>query len=416
MRISLVLFGLTMFSYSKLANADEVHRVFASTRLSLDSQTSGESWLNGGLGRFGFGNRSHELVGRAEGNLEYQYHPSAQLKFEFNIQGHSGTADNSARSLGLVEANARYRVDIDFNQSVSFTAGQFFLPISLENTKKFWDSPYTLSFSSLNSWIGEEFRPIGVDGAYRFNFDSGERLTLAATAFGGNDSMGALLAYRGWSYGRLRSSYGDVLALPDLTALSDSSPFSGQRDDGTKPFGRDLDGRLGFAVRSVFTSDRLALSATWVDNLGDTELHRGEYAWRTKFAVLGASWFASERLEVLSEASAGSSTMGAGPGVDIEFYSVYMMLSYVFGEYRLSVRHDAFGIEDKDRVDEDSHDLGRSQTLALMWAPESSPFSAGAEVLYLNSKRLKQVQSDSANRSEADRDSISAGIMLEYRF
>ena len=150
--------------------------------------------------------------------------------------------------------------------------------------------------------------------------------------------------------------------------------------------------------------------------MGDTELHRGEYAWRTKFAVLGASWFASEQLEVLSEASAGSSTMGAGPGVDIEFYSVYLMLSYVFGEYRLSVRHDAFGIEDKDHVDEDSHDLGRSQTLALMWTPERSPFSAGAEVLYLNSKRLKQVQSNSTTRSEADRDSLSAGIMLEYRF
>jgi len=42
-------------------------------------------------------------------------------------------------------------------------AGAFHAPVSLENRAPGWDSPYTLSYSALNSWLGEELRTIGLE-------------------------------------------------------------------------------------------------------------------------------------------------------------------------------------------------------------------------------------------------------------
>ena len=45
--------------------------------------------------------------------------------------------------------------------SWSVKAGAFFPTISLENDDLGWTSPYTLTPSAINSWIGEELRTIG---------------------------------------------------------------------------------------------------------------------------------------------------------------------------------------------------------------------------------------------------------------
>ena len=47
-------------------------------------------------------------------------------------------------------------------------AGAFFPTISLENDDIGWTSPYTLSASAINTWIGEELRTIGTEGTLRF--------------------------------------------------------------------------------------------------------------------------------------------------------------------------------------------------------------------------------------------------------
>src|SRR5258705_9405197 len=46
----------------------------------------------------------------------------------------------------------------------SIKAGAFFPPISLENTEIGWTSPWTLTPSAINAWVGEELRTIGLEG------------------------------------------------------------------------------------------------------------------------------------------------------------------------------------------------------------------------------------------------------------
>lgn len=388
------------------------HRIHLELNALANVHNDNKTWLSKGLGRYNTGKDGDDVSALGELHLGYSYKVSSELTVSTHLQARESSTKDSARHLGFVELQARYRNDLDFNQSVQLTFGQFFLPISMENTERFWESPYTLSFSSLNSWIGEEFRPIGLDASYLYHFDHGLEWETAATLFGGNDSMGAILAYRGWSYGRHRTVFGDVLSVPELTSLEDGGPFEGQRDDGSKPFGRELDDRPGYALRTSVTGDDYIASLAWIDNRGDTRLHHGEYAWRTKFAVLGGSWLVTDELELISEASYGNTTMGAAPGVDADFYSAYLMASYLREELRYSVRFDLFGMDDLDDMDDDNNDLGRSITLAAMWQPEDASINLGTECLYLNSKRSKAITSGQFN----EEDSLSVSFLLKYRF
>src|SRR6185437_6111030 len=56
----------------------------------------------------------------------------------------------------------------DYGVSWSAKAGAFFPTISLENDDLGWTSPYTLTPSAINSWIGEELRTIGSEGTLRW--------------------------------------------------------------------------------------------------------------------------------------------------------------------------------------------------------------------------------------------------------
>ena len=389
-------------------NTNSKHKTDAQFSFIAQHHTSEDTWLNGELGRYDLS--PDNLL--AEFQLSYRYTLDKNWSFKSHIQAQQASESLSSNSLGLLEINIKYTNDIDWRQNISFTLGQFFLPISMENFQQFWESPYTIHFSSLNSWIGEEFRPIGLDSQYRYFLDNNQSISLAATVFGGNDSMGALLAYRGWSIGRQRSVLGDVLALPNLSSLADGAAFSGQRNDGTRPFGKDLDNRPGYAFRAQFTSDQLLLSLAWIDNRGDRKLHSGEYAWDTRFAVLGASWLVDDYWEVLAEASQGSSVMGAGPGVDIDFYSAYVMTSYLLENKRLSIRYEQFGNKDKDFVDKENRDLGRAVTLALFWQPENRPFQLGFEIAHLNNKRTRTT----INGPHKDAENISLSVMGSLQF
>ena len=409
----IALYGL-LFGMTSTASVAE-HRYKANATLIVNHHDNQQTWLNGGLGRFAYGDDSYDTSLLNEYNFAYLYRPTAAFQLSTHLQAQFSSFDSSARDIGVVELELKFRHDLDFNQQVSLTMGQFFLPTSMENIDAFWDSPYTISYSSLNSWIGEEFRPIGLDAGYKYHFDEGGSVAVAATAFGGNDSMGALLAFRGWSYGRQRTVFGDVLALPPLNSLRDDQAFGGQRDDGTKPFGRDLDGDPGYALRSSLALGDATFKLTWVDNKGDTTLLHREYAWRTEFTLLGAALQVSENFELLGEAMTGSSKMGAGPGVDIDFYSVYAMFSYLSNNYRLSYRYDQFGIDDRDLMDQENHELGRSHTLALMWQENESNLQLGGEALFLSSKR-QRILAGTMPYHSLDGDSLSLSLLARYDF
>lgn len=309
---------------------------------------------------------------------EEDFDAVAQLGLEWRPSQHfgihvSGIADRDRA--GLVEAYADARLIFGLDE-VQLRAGHFFLPASRENKGELWASPYSINFSALNTWIAEELRPIGAELSWQHATQRGHFVTTALTAFRGNDSMGALLGWRGWSVGSRISALDEVLPLPPLSPF-----FAGQRDDGTKPFGRDLDGHTGYAARVRYSvPQRGNVQYAYVDNRGDRGLHRGEYAWETAFHLVSGEIGKPDSVVVAAEVMRGSTGMGFAPAfVQGDFYAAYALLSGKRGRNRLTARLDFFGVDEQDfSLGGPNDESGRSWTLAWLF-DVTNAIRAGAE-------------------------------------
>lgn len=332
------------------------------------------SWLEGDFGRLEAGGDRDEFIGVA--NLGVDWRPTDWLELHA-----SGVARSDVRGedAGLVEAYADIRKEFAFDE-LRLRGGFFFLPASKENKDDNWASPYTIHFSALNTWIGEEVRPLGLDLQYRHTTSAGHTITGGATAFRANDTMGTLLGWRGWSVGDRLSTWGEVLPLPPLASLeSPNGPFQKQRDDGTTPFTEDLDGNTGFSARVRYgVPQRGNIQYTYVDNGGDRALYppgatSGEYSWDTRFHLLGAELGDPDRLVVAAEYMLGDTYMGLRPlpdssFVNANFWATYLLLSGKRGRNRLTGRYELFATEEKDHspLGENNDESGRSWTFAWM--------------------------------------------------
>ena len=351
---------------------------------------SQRAWLDGGFGRLSTGASSPDATAghaQAEGRLGLHWEPGTSWAVEVHALARA-EPESKADPAGLTEAFLTWTHGFAAASEVRLRAGVFFLPTSREAVLPLWTSPYTLTLSALNSWIGEEVRPVGVDGAVRV----GDHLSAGATIFGGNDTAGALLAWRGWSMGDRVTTLGEALPLPPLDSLSDPAAFSRQRRRGaqalTQPVGSDLDGRLGWSVRGRFESEGALVQASAYDNRGDRGLYHGEYAWRTRMTQLAAQVEVGD-LTLVSEGMLGKSGMGelTRAHVDIDFWALYGLASLHRGPWRVSLRYDRFYADDRDHsAAENNDDRGSAWTLAGLWQPRDD-WRLGLEWLDLRSRR-----------------------------
>jgi len=124
----------------------------------------------------------------AQAQLGIDWRPSVFFDAHIHLLARTEDDDSKRGHAGIVEAFLQQKAD-----RFRFKEGAFFLPTSRENVDALWATPYTITPSALNSWLGEELRPIGVDVAYTIR----NSLTAGATIFRGNDTFGALPAARG---------------------------------------------------------------------------------------------------------------------------------------------------------------------------------------------------------------------------
>ena len=98
-------------------------------------------------------------------------------------------------------------------QQVRF--GAFYPPFSLENGAHGWESPFTYSYSAINTWLGEEVRPLGAEWSLRRRLASTrntQEVRVFASGFYGNDPAATLLFWRGWSLHDRQTRLNDTAA------------------------------------------------------------------------------------------------------------------------------------------------------------------------------------------------------------
>src|SRR5258708_5187631 len=190
--LRLVIFTIAITAPAFAQSTFQLHGFLSAREIYTSGQAS---WLQGGFGRFDTGASGvddHRMVTLGVAQVGAEWSPVSWLDLHAHGVARRDQQGSGGKRAGLVEAYVELH-----SEHFQLGAGQFFLGTSRENPDPLWTSPYTVSFSPLNTWIGEEVRPVGVDLAWKPNF----YMTASAGAFRDNDTMGALLAWRGWAVG-----------------------------------------------------------------------------------------------------------------------------------------------------------------------------------------------------------------------
>ncbi|MEA2237394.1 MAG: hypothetical protein QOC81_2118 [Thermoanaerobaculia bacterium] len=399
-RLAALAFAVAVPAFAQ--SAFQLHGFLSAREVYTTGQSS---WLQGGFGRLDTGAGSvkdHRNVTLGVAQIGASWAPTSWLELHANGVARREQPGARGKRAGLVEAY----VDLH-SEHFQLRAGQFFLGTSRENIEPLWTSPYTINFSPLNSWIGEELRPVGIDLAWRPNF----YVTAGATAFRDNDTLGALIAWRGWSVGNRLSVYNEVLPLPPLFSLP--TDFDDQRHDGTVPFERDLDGRTGVSARlRMQLPERAMVQLTRIDNRGDREEYRGEYSWQTHLNIAAAQVGLTSPATLAGEYCWGATGMGIAPHfVQADFATWYLLGSWKRANDRFSLRFDTFSTKDRDGVAENNTEHGHSWVLA--WMHDVKPnVRLGTEFLQVTGDRPAAQQSGVSPNT----DGRSVTVEVRYGF
>jgi hypothetical protein len=339
------------------ADAEPKFHLYGIATIRGVGATGGVSWLRGGLEPLessGATDRRTVLT-RESLQLGGDWKPSRHFVAHIHAVARDDGPGALGNHFGIPEAYFDIRPLTSEKNQLQVRTGMFFLPTSRENVGPLWSSPYTITYSALNTWIAEEVRPVGVDFSYRHTAESGTSTSFGVAAFRRNDTMGTLLAWRGWSLGDHLAVYREVLPL---SASSLREHFPQQRADGTRPFEHDLDENIGWSGRGRWQFRDLAVvQFTHVDNRGNGEFYAdpsptsGEWAWHTRFYIAGGEWTPDPVTTFAAEYSWGRTSLyNEGPDlpyVNMGYYAGYILASRRIGLNRVSFRFDQFGTDDR---------------------------------------------------------------------
>ena len=331
----------------------------------LVSRASERSWADGGFGKTRFGNGGVSAgCMQADLTLAAQLTPALLALADVQYQ----TTDKNAFS--ALEAYLRYRPVSTTPLRWSVKVGEFFMPVSLENDAIGWTSPWTLTPSAINSWLGEEFRTIGAEGRLEWR---GAASTVEGVVglVRSNDPAGELLAARGWSLSDITSGIGSRVREPDAYATVNGVPYPLRFN----PF-LENDGRTGWYAGAGWKMPGAGgVQLLRYDNEADPASHSNgsspTFSWRTDFWSLGAEADVGD-IVFLGQAMTGSTLIVPSPyfSTSTDFRAAYLLAGWNRGVLRPTLRVDAFSTDQMPRSIEGRwREHGNAITFALNWRP-----------------------------------------------
>lgn len=318
------------------------------------------SVLDGGYGPTRFSERQSGLrLGRLRLALDTPLGELWTLHLDASAWDHS-----YKNPMGVTEAYLQFRPYPRNHLRLRVKAGGFYAPVSLENGAGGWASPYTLSYSALNSWLAEEVRTLGLQAKVDWlgtRSDLPFDVSAIAGVFGWNEMAGAALASGGF-------------ILDDRqTPLFDQVGRLGSPGARIEPF-REIDGRPGYyGGLELEAPGRLVLTALHYDNRANpaaTDALEQVIAWRTTFNSAGARLEYATGWTVIAQWMGGQTRIAPGGNALVwPFDARYLLLSRKLGSrQRLSVRYDRFLVESRNS-EPDGEQSGHAWTVAYIFDP-----------------------------------------------
>jgi hypothetical protein len=352
-----------------------------------DSNLNGET--AGGLGKFRYD--AQQLAPRIN---EAAFTLQSRLNWDWNALLTAKYASDSSQPFGISEALLVYKPVSQSQWQFGSRFGMFFPPFSMENTGTVWSSPYTLTSSAINTWIGEELRTFGGESHVGYRFGTASRFGVYGALLSNNDTAGAVLAWRGWSLQNHQAVLGERINLPVGIGINRNFPLQAGY---SQPF-QEIDGRVGYYAGASLEQEGLyQWRGGYYDNLSNpTVVRNGQYAWHTQFGhsefKLDLPW----QTTLISQGLYGRTRMGGFVDglrpVDMTFASISLLASKTWGQHRVSVRFDRFTTHDHDAlpIDENSEN-GDAWTLNYHYTWQ------GQQQLHLE---MSQISSNRPSRSQ----------------
>jgi len=331
----------------------------------LVSSDAEPSLMEGGLGTTRFSSNDDGLqLGRA------RFAVTQSLGELWSAHLDASMYDDKDRSpVGVTEGYLLFRPYPFAGYRLRLRAGAFYPPISLENRAPGWDSPYTLSYSAINSWLATEVRPLGLEGTLDWlGTRTGHVFDLGANAgvFGWNQGTGVVLTNNGFSLTDRQTPLFGRVGQPGANPLGGAEPFL-QFDHRAGVYG-------GIELRYL---DRVVLHALRYDNRAAPaadDVTTANYSQETRFDSAGVRIEGSAGWTGIVQWLDGETTTAAdSPLAGLSswpFRSEFALLSKRFGRHSFSARYDRFTVDSINGAGYGAQD-GHAWTAAYMFSVDA---------------------------------------------
>lgn len=404
-------------AYSQNEPADS--RIDWGVDIGLVSAAGHPSWLHGSAGKLRY-DQDHDGPRFGRGFVDYETRLADTVKAKLVSEIYD---DDIGPPVDLTEAYLEWRPMTVTANRYRLRAGAFYPRISFENVAPGWSSPYSISPSAINTWVGEELRSVGAEftisrrpqllgGAHTF--------TLNAAIFGGNDPAGGLMAWKGWSIHDRQSRFNDEIPLPPIPRIQPGNWWDGQ-DPFITPL-LEIDEEPGYYVNAEWRfGNRLLVRAMHYDNRADPlGLEDRQFAWRTLFDHVGVQATLPGDIGLMAQRLDGNTYWGrlldGIYSVDVAFMSHYLLLTRAFDRHRITARYDHFEIAEADStlLDENA-ERGHAWTLAYQFAA-SDTVSLAVEWLEIFTARPAWAYFGLARRKTETQLQLSLRLRFEHSY
>ena len=320
-----------------------------------------QSWMDGGFGKFRYGSNDGETAvkfAEAVGEASIRFAPELSLTTVGRITPEGKSA------FQITEAYFKYKPVSTTPWRWSLKGGAFFPPVSLENTEVGWTSPWTLTPSAVNTWIGEELRAIGGAAAVEYRWTDGSSLSVEGSVFGWNDPAGILVQFRGWAMHDRVTGLWEKPRLPDALAAEYGRPIP-----WNTPMFKEIDNSPGWYLAADWRNRHFGhLNAMRYDNEADpTAFDDGTIAWRTEFWSAGyENTFGP--ITVIAQGLTGETEFDPFVPFTTDIESGFVLIGLTLDQWRFAARVDGF--ESSDRFSPQEYgESGHAYTVAANWEP-----------------------------------------------
>jgi hypothetical protein len=373
----------------------------------LIARADERSWADGGLGKTRFGGS-----GTTAACVQAAVVATAQLTPSLLALADVQYQTTGKNAFSALEAYLRYRPVSTTPLRWSVKLGEFFMPVSLENDAIGWTSPWTLTPSAIDGWIGEELRTIGAEARIEWR-GTGQTFEGIAALVRENDPAGELLAARGWALADLTSGIGSRVREPDVYAIDNGDAIPLRFD----PF-LENDGRTGWYAGASWRATGLGrIAVLRYDNEADPSTHSGGaspvFSWHTEFWSGGAELDLGD-VVLLGQAMSGSTEIAPSPHfrTTTGFRAAYLLAGWNRGALRPAIRVDVFSTDQLPRsIDARVREHGEAATLALNWRPREWLRVTG-EALFVRSTRSARIEEGIASLQNDRQLQLSARLLF----